>query len=382
MDANEILPYDENNSFHYFPTQPDHEQFDRKYLDALSTFKQQCSISNTIFNTFNTFNTERKIWPTMFCRELNSSSNPDSYNMSTLPEYIVDNYKFKTNLIPGKTYVITVDQIKSPFYRYFFRDTPHNTVDFYTLQTLYERLKDYTKFLNKYANGGNMVLLADFVEPFRGDCTDYQYDYDDEYHSLDNIRLVFKNVRHYTGTSGITGFIRKELLPSEYYPNNRYNFFSVEPYSDTEMHNTQTMNAMEIINILENEPHLDRQISLRNHLINDLRNELRKDIGFNTMHPDNLYLFDLNTVNIYEDIDNSLATRKVRALTINRSFKNRATGDLIPYIQDFLGSERISNFRREHDPNAPLPRRAHHNTGGKKNKKTVKKRSRRYTKKR
>lgn len=323
----------------YYPTETIYLQIDEEYKYLLEKLNKQLTNSNYMFNEIIK---KPKINVEITCKPMDYND-PSDYEQLNQPEHTIENYKFKTNLIPGKTYVICVNPYQSLWYSKHLGDKGKNP-SIYGLQSLNRDLVYYTEFLNKYADKGNMVCIGEFVEPFTSICdkrpgtiintnnTHSIYPFISNGHS----KLVFKNIRPYPGTKGITGFIVKNIpTTSTNYPLN--NLYEVSPYDSA------FMDSHGLIYTLENN--------------NAQENGLVYDIRYRYKHidPNNLYLFDLHYINIYDDVDNSLYTQNFRALTINRYLKNQATGDLVPHIQNMLGLEQISQFSRIYDPTVPIP---------------------------
>lgn len=326
------------------PTDEQKQLIEGEYQEILAEYKNQCDISNSIYNLCQKL---PKIDVKMACKPLQDIVNedsadeedynePDYYENSSEPEYNIDNYKFKTNLVPGKTYVIVVNTIgnrKYPniakFYKQFDKKMTGNNI--YKLQQLNRALVNYTEFLQKYSVGGNMVVCADFVEPYKCDCNSL-----DGFKSDDKKHLVFNKVRPYPDTTGITSFVIGDEVDDEKCQYD--NLYIVEPYSGFDTTKNYQIGYNKMKDALNN-PNIQNTA-------------LRYDVGYNSFNPDNLGLFDLRKIHIYDDI-NSLEAKDGRKLPILLGTKGKATRDIINTIQGFLGPEQISQVSRAEDFKVP-----------------------------
>lgn len=329
------------------PTDEQKQLIEEEYEEILAEYKNQCDISNSIYNLCQKL---PKIDVKMACKPINplpDGQNEDSadeedynepgyYENSSEPEYNIDNYKFKTNLVPGKTYVIVVNTIGnrkypniSKFYKQFDKKITGNNI--YKLQQLNRALVHYTEFLQKYSVGGNMVVLADFVEPYKCDCNSLA-----GFKSDDKKHLVFNNVRPYPDTTGITSFVIGNEIDDE---NCQYdNLYIVEPYSGLDATKNYQIGYIKMEAALDN-PNIQNTA-------------LRYDVGYKSFDPNNLGLFDLRKIHIYDDI-NSLEAKDGRKLPILLGTKGKATKDIINTIQGFLGPEQISQVTKAEDFKVP-----------------------------
>lgn len=120
----------------------------------------------------------------------------------------------------------------------------------------------------------------------------------------------------------------------------RSNIYDLNRRSDLPNHPTALMLACQAIipEIVE---------ELTNHATIDLT--IRDDRGETALDYANFWEVpgkesEMEAIRSMLLIDNSLTTKNVRALSMNRYLKNKATSNIINHVQTFLGPEKISKF--------------------------------------